>query len=115
MVAVEEDDGLVTVTYGDVYRDNERQYSRYNFETADTEMSYRHFRGVRGRGRALPRGGLPVPAYDYVLKCSHAFNFLDARGVISVTDRTRTSGGVCDLARKVARIYLEQQEAAARA
>ena len=105
----DEDDELVTVTYGDVYQENERQFSRYNFEVADTEMLYRHFREYEAEAERCLAAGLPVPAYDYVLKCSHAFNLLDARGVISVTDRTAHIARVRDLARKVARLYLEMQ------
>ena len=75
------------VTYGEIYRENERQWSAYNFEVADTEMLFRHFDDhERECGRCLD-AGLVLPAYDQVLKCSHAFNLLDARGVISVTER----------------------------
>ncbi len=105
----EADGALQTITYGDVYRENERQFSRYDFEVADTEMLYRHFREHEAEAERCLAAGLPVPAYDYVLKCSHAFNLLDARGVISVTDRTAHIGRVRDLARKVARLYLEVQ------
>ena len=97
----------VTVTYGDVYRENEREFSRYSFEVADTEMLYRHFREHEAEAGRCLDAGLPVPAYDHVLKCSHAFNMLDARGVISVTDRTMHIGRVRDLARRVAVLYLE--------
>ena len=72
-------------------------------------MLYRHFREYEAEAERCLEAGLPVPAYDYVLKCSHAFNLLDARGVISVTDRTAHIGRVRDLARKVARLYLEMQ------
>jgi glycyl-tRNA synthetase alpha chain len=97
----------VTVTYGDVYQENEREFSRYSFEVADTEMLYRHFREHEGEAARCLEARLPVPAYDQVLKCSHAFNMLDARGAISVTDRTMHIGRVRDLARKVAGLYLE--------
>jgi len=95
------------VTYGDVFLRNEQQYSAYNFEVADTEMLYRHFREHETEADRCLTARLPIPAYDHVLKCSHAFNMLDARGVISVTDRTMHIGRVRDLARKVAGLYLE--------
>ena len=97
----------VTVTYGDVYQENEREFSRYSFEVADTDMLYRHFREHESEAGRCLEARLPVPAYDQVLKCSHAFNMLDARGVISVTDRTMHIGRVRDLARQVAGLYLE--------
>ena len=97
----------VTITYGDVYQENERQFSRYNFEVADTEMLYRHFREHEAEAERCLEARLPLPAYDHVLKCSHAFNMLDARGVISVTDRTLHISRVRDLARKTADLYLE--------
>jgi tetrameric-type glycyl-tRNA synthetase alpha subunit len=103
----EEDGEIVTITYGDVYRENERQFSHYNFEVADTDMLYRHFREYEAEAERCLAARLPLPAYDHVLKCSHAFNMLDARGVISVTDRTMHIGRVRDLARKTADLYLE--------
>ncbi len=103
----EEAGETVTITYGDVYRENERQFSHYNFEVADTDMLYRHFREYEVEAERCLGARLPLPAYDLVLKCSHAFNMLDARGVISVTDRTMHIGRVRDLARKTADLYLE--------
>jgi glycyl-tRNA synthetase alpha chain len=97
----------VTVTYGDVYRENEREFSRYSFEVADTETLFRHFRDHAGEAERCLEAGIPIPAYDQVLKCSHMFNLLDARGVISVTDRTAHIARVRDLARRVAALYLE--------
>ena len=102
-----EGDRLVTVTYGDVYLENEREFSRYHFEVADTEMLVRHFREYEAETLRCVEERLPIPAYDFVLKCSHVFNMLDARGVISVTDRTAHIARVRDLARKVAGLYLE--------
>ena len=103
----EPDGGERVVTYGDVYRENEREFSRYNFELADTDMLFRHFREYEDEAERCLAARLPIPAYDYVLKCSHVFNLLDARGVISVTDRTAHIASVRDLARKVAALYLE--------
>ena len=95
------------VTYGDVYRENEREFSTYGFEVSDAEMLFRHFGEFAAEAERCLAARLPIPAYDYVLKCSHAFNLLDARGVISVTDRTAHIARVRDLARKVAALYLE--------
>ena len=103
----EEDGATHVVTYGDVYKENEREFSTYNFEVADTEMLYRHFREHEAEALRAIEARLPIPAYDHVLKCSHAFNMLDARGVISVTDRTAHIARVRDLARRVAGLYLE--------
>ncbi|HEY8594312.1 MAG TPA: glycine--tRNA ligase subunit alpha, partial [Devosiaceae bacterium] len=82
------------VTYGDVFLQNEQEFSRYNFEAADTEMLFRHFADAETECRALLEKGdqgerhtLAVPAYEQVIKASHTFNLLDARGVISVTER----------------------------
>jgi len=96
------------VTYGDVHRANEAQYSVYNFDLADVPTLQRAFADYeRECGRCLDRG-LVRPAYDFVLKTSHAFNLLDARGAISVTERTGYIGRVRDLARKVAEGYVSQ-------
>jgi glycyl-tRNA synthetase alpha chain len=96
------------VTYGELYQRNEAQWSRYNFEVADTEgllAAFAHHE--RECGRCLDEG-LVLPAYDQVLKCSHAFNLLDARGVISVTERGAYIWRVRALAARCARAYLEQ-------
>jgi glycyl-tRNA synthetase alpha chain len=103
----EEQGKLVTVTYGDVYREDERQFSTYGFEVSDAAMLQRHFREYELEAQRCLEARLPVPAYDYVLKCSHTFNLLDARGVVSVTERTGYIARVRDLARKVAEQYLE--------
>jgi glycyl-tRNA synthetase alpha chain len=75
------------VTYGDVFKRNEVEYSAYNFEFADTDMLLRHFADSEKECRSLLAHGLPLPAYDQCIKASHSFNLLDARGVISVTER----------------------------
>ena len=74
-------------TYGDVFKRNEYEYSRYNFEIADTSMLYALFDAYESECRKTLDAGLVLPAYDYVLKCSHAFNLLDARGAIAVAER----------------------------
>ena len=99
------------ITWEDVYRENERQWSHYNFEEADVELHRRHFDDYEAECKRLIERSLPLPAYDFVLKCSHAFNLLDARGAISVTERAAYIGRVRNLVRAVAQLYLEQQEA----
>jgi glycyl-tRNA synthetase alpha chain len=100
------------VTYGDVHAAGERQFSAYNFEAADVEMLLRHFDDHEREAHALMARGLPLPAYDQVLKCSHAFNLLDARGAISVTQRVGYIARVRNLARAVAAAYVESLEPA---
>jgi glycyl-tRNA synthetase alpha chain len=95
------------VTWGDVYRENERQWSRYNFELAPVDVLMRHFGDHEAECRELVAQGLPLPAYDQVLKCSHTFNLLDARGAISVTERAAYIARVRKLARAVAELYVE--------
>ena len=79
-------DGSV-FTYGDVFLENEREFSAYNFEVADTQLLFGEFDRYEAECNRVLAAGLPLAAYDYVLKCSHAFNLLDARGVISATER----------------------------
>jgi len=98
------------VTYGDVHHQGEVEHSRYNFEISDPELLFKLFEMYeREAGRIIARG-LVLPAYDYVLKCSHTFNLLDARGAISVTERTAFIHRVRRLARACAEAYLEQRE-----
>lgn len=80
------DDG-VEFTYGDVYLENEREYSKFNFEVADTDFLFQEFADREVECLRTLKASLPLPAYDSVLKCCHAFNLLDARGVISATER----------------------------
>lgn len=101
------------ITYGDIYQKNEAQFSRYNFEVADTEMLFTHFTNYEQECERCLAKGLPLPGYDYVLKCSHTFNLLDSRGVISVTDRTGYIARVRNLARRCAEMYLNQQSSEA--
>jgi len=95
------------VTWADVYLENEREWSTYNFEVAPVEVLMRRFAEHEEECRTLIERRLPLPAYDQVLKCSHAFNLLDARGAISVTERASYIARVRDLARAVAQLYLE--------
>ena len=87
------------VKYGDVFQRSEREYSAFNFEFADTEMLLRHFGDAEMECAALLDKNLPLPAYDQCIKASHAFNLLDARGVISVTERAAYIGRVRALAK----------------
>jgi glycyl-tRNA synthetase alpha chain len=97
------------VTWGDVYRENERQFSVYNFEEADVATLTRRFAEHERECERLLERALPLPAYDEVLKCSHTFNLLDARGAISVTERAGYIARVRNLARRVALAYLDQR------
>lgn len=99
-----------TLTYGDIYHRNEVEWSSYNFEEASTDMWKRHFNDYENEAQRLISKQLPLPAYDFVIKASHAFNLLDARGVISVTERTGYIGRIRDLAKKVAEGYIESRE-----
>ncbi|AOM82594.1 glycine--tRNA ligase subunit alpha [Salisediminibacterium beveridgei] len=97
-------------TYGDVFLQNEYEQSKYAFETANTDMLFTLFSTYEKEAVAAMNEGLVIPSYDYVLKCSHVFNLLDARGAISVTERTGYIGRVRNLARKCASKYVEIRE-----
>jgi glycyl-tRNA synthetase alpha chain len=99
------------VTYGDVYHQNEVEQSRYNFELANAELLTRHFGEYEQEARRLIEARCTLPAYEMVMKCSHTFNLLDARGAISVTERAAYIGRVRALARAVAQAYYEAREA----
>lgn len=99
-------DGSV-FTYGDVFLENEREFSAYNFEVADTELLFGEFDRYEAECNRVLAAGLPLPAYDYVLKCSHAFNLLDARGVISATERMGYILRVRTIAKACCASYLE--------
>jgi len=99
------------VTYGDVFHQNEVDYSKYNFETSNTTMLFSLFNMYEQEFKDTIARGLVMPAYDYCLKCSHVFNLLDARGAISVTERTGYIARVRNLARAAAEAYVAQREA----
>ena len=83
------------VKYGEVFLQNEQEFSAYNFEIANTDILFRHFSDAEAECQAiLAKGNYPLPAYDQCIKASHAFNLLDARGVISVTERQAYIGRV---------------------
>jgi glycyl-tRNA synthetase alpha chain len=98
------------VSYGDVYHQNEVEQSRYNFELADTGWLFRQFADYEAQAVRLIEQGLPLPGYELVMKCSHTFNLLDARGAISVTERAAYIARVRTLARSVAKTYYEARE-----
>ena len=100
------------LTYGDLYRKNEAQWSVYNFELADISLLQRLFADYERECERCLERGLTRPAYDFVLKTSHVFNQLDARGAISVTERTGYIARVRNLARKVAESYVAELESA---
>ncbi|MDA0339878.1 MAG: glycine--tRNA ligase subunit alpha [Proteobacteria bacterium] len=100
------------VTYGDVFLENEKQFSAYNFEHADTEILFQHFKDAEQECHALLGQALPLPAYDQCMKASHLFNLLDARGVISVTERAAYIGRIRALAKGSADAWMKHEEAA---
>jgi len=97
------------VTYGNIYHQNEVEQSRYNFELSNAEMLFRHFGEFESEAKRLIEVQCVLPAYEMVLKTSHAFNLLDARGAISVTERAAYIGRVRTLARAVAQAYYESR------
>lgn len=98
------------LTYGDIYHRNEVEWSHYNFEKASTEMWQKHFEDYEKEAKMLIAEHLPIPAYDFVMKASHAFNLLDARGAISVTERTGYIARIRDLARQIAETYIASRQ-----
>jgi glycyl-tRNA synthetase alpha chain len=98
------------ISYGDVYHQNEVEQSKYNFELADTEWLFRQFDDFEREAKRLLEAKVPLPAYEMVLKCSHTFNLLDARGAISVTERAAYIARVRALARSVAQAYYDSRE-----
>jgi glycyl-tRNA synthetase alpha chain len=101
------------VSWADVYLQNERQMSIYNYEVADVAVHARHFDDFEAEARRCIDARLPLPAYDHVLKCSHAFNLLDARRAIAVTDRAGYILRMRRLSQAVARLHLEVEAAGA--
>jgi glycyl-tRNA synthetase alpha chain len=99
------------ITWGDLWLSNEREYSRYNFEEADVAAHFDMFKIWEREAVRLLDLGLVNPGYDCVIKCSHLFNVLDARGAISVSERVGYIARVRKLARKAATAYVKQREA----
>ena len=98
------------VTVGDIFGQPEYEHSKYTFEESNTEMLFELFSMYEKEAQAMMEKGLVFPAYDYVLKCSHTFNLLDAKGVISVTERTGYISRVRNLARGISKTYIAERE-----
>ena len=98
------------VTYGDIWHLNEVEQSAYSFDLADTDMLFTLFEMYEKEAKRICEEGYILPAYDYVLKCSHTFNLLDSRGAISISERTAFIGRVRSLARICAQAYLDKRE-----
>ncbi len=98
------------ITYGDIFKKAEVEHSFYSFEEADIGLLFSLFNQYKKEAERIISKGLVIPAYDYVLKCSHMFNVLDSRGAISVTERTGFIAEVRNLAKLVAQSYLKQRE-----
>jgi len=96
-------------SYGDLWLASEKAQCSYNFEASNPERLQQLFALYEAEASDLAAAGLPAPALDYVLKCSHTFNLLEARGVISVTERTATIARIRHLARQVAEGWLEER------
>jgi len=99
------------VRYGEIWHQNEVEQSRYNFELADSELLFRHFADCEREAKRLVEARCVLPAYEMVMKCSHTFNLLEARGAISVTERAAYIARVRTLARAVAEAYHAAREA----
>lgn len=100
-----------TVTYGDVFHQNEVEQSTYNFEYAPVDKLFELFDFYESEANRLMEAKLPLPAYEQVVKASHTFNLLDARGAISVTERQRYILRVRTLARAIAQSYVQARRA----
>jgi glycyl-tRNA synthetase alpha chain len=98
------------IAYGEIHHRTEFEFSTYNFDQADVGLLKKHFQDYEQESRRLTALNLPRPAYDFCLKCSHVFNILDARGAISVTERTGYIARIRELARSVAQEHLTQRE-----
>ena len=98
------------LTYGDIHLQGEREHSRYNFELSNSEMLLGHFNNFEKECMKLCENKQVMPAYDYCLKCSHTFNLLEARGALSITERTGYIGRVRNLASRVAALYQAQRQ-----
>ncbi|MEZ5659687.1 MAG: glycine--tRNA ligase subunit alpha [Burkholderiaceae bacterium] len=98
------------ISYRDVFHQNEVEQSKFNFEIADTAMLFRHFDEYEAQFGRLIEAELALPAYEHVMKCSHTFNLLDARGAISVTERAAYIARVRAMSRAVAQAYYDSRE-----
>lgn len=98
------------VSYGDIFKEPEYEHSKYSFEESNQAMLETMFNDFESEANRLIEKGLVHPAYDYILKCSHTFNLLDARGTVSVTERAGFLSRIRNMARKVARAFVEERE-----
>lgn len=98
------------VSYGDIFKEPEYEHSKYSFEESNQAMLETMFNDFEAEANRLIEKGLVHPAYDYILKCSHTFNLLDARGTVSVTERAVFLSRIRNMARKVARAFVEERE-----
>jgi glycyl-tRNA synthetase alpha chain len=98
------------ISYRDVFHQNEVEQSRYNFEHSNVAMLFRHFDDYESEARSLIEAQLALPAYEMIMKCSHTFNLLDARGAISVTERAGYIARVRALSRGIAQSYYDSRE-----
>jgi len=103
-------EGNDQITYRDVFLQNEKEFSAYNFDHADTNMLRQHFNDIEQEAHRLLEQGLTLPAYDQCLKASHMFNLLDARGVVSVTERADYIARVRNIAKRSCENYLKASE-----
>ncbi|MEA1968989.1 MAG: glycine--tRNA ligase subunit alpha [Thermodesulfobacteriota bacterium] len=99
-----------TISYGDIYHEQEVEQSKYNYEIADTDMLFDLFNKYESEALHIIEKGLVLPAYEFGLKCSHTFNLLDARGAISVTERTGYIGRIRKIARVCSNAYVAKRE-----
>ena len=99
------------VKYGDIFTQPEYEHSKYAFEESNAELLMQLFTDFEKEATVLMEKGLVHPAYDYVLKCSHAFNLMDARGIISATDRAGFLGRIRKMARTIAKTFVDEREA----
>ena len=98
------------VLYGDIFKEPEFEHSTYSFEQSDQKMLLRHFDEYEAEAQRLLDQGLVHPAYDYILKSSHTFNLLDARGTVSVTERAKYLSRIRKMARQVARAFIDERK-----
>ena len=106
-----EDGALHSLTYGDVYQQNEVEQSTYNFEQSNAPRLTELFAFYEAEAKRLLGARLPLPGYEMILKAAHTFNLLDARGAISVTERAAYIGRIRALSRQVAQAYVDSREA----
>lgn len=99
------------VKYGEIFKEPEYEHSKYSFEESNQEMLLQLFDDYEREAKAQIKNGLVHPAYDYILKCSHTFNLLDARGAVSVTERAGYLSRIRNMAKSVAKAFVQEREA----